>query len=374
MSWPTKSGLADRCRRRRRQERVQPNATCATSGLAAADLMGTCNQLVLPRLDGMASEHHLHIDTPRLISLAANLLRLNVAVAEDWAKAGQDPTAYIEVSLARWIDSHGGKAIRRRFAFHATLASRLDEFSEEDTDERRGNRLYLVVEPESAAYVILGPTLELLEKTDRRLPVTFLRLLVEGLEKWVRVYNYRDAAERVEMLREWSEGDENQEEYAFPDVAGCIPTSMKDAPLGTKSLRQLQKRLEGRAVGRLLAQAMDLQRISDRVERPAFTEDMREQLVDANPPLPGMLAVFSAGDAIEACFDEEAQYATEVPPEPNLIIPVEPHDAAHVRAAFRTLGVVCETLAATSGLIDLMPGNEAGVTNPVEEEWKHMSA
>ena len=130
MSWPATSSLVDCCRRRSRQERVQPNATCAPSGLAAAYLMGTCNQLVLPRLDGIPTEHHLHIDTPRLISLAANLLRLNVAVAEDWEKAGQDPIAYIEVSLARWIDSHGGKAIRRRFAFHATLASRLDEFSE----------------------------------------------------------------------------------------------------------------------------------------------------------------------------------------------------------------------------------------------------
>ncbi len=151
MSWPTRSGLADRCRRGSRQERVQPNATCATSGLAAADLMGTCNQLVLPRLDGMPTEHHLHIDAPRSLSLAVNLVRLNMAVAEDWEKARQDPAAFIELSLARWIDSHGGKAMRRRFAFHATLVSRLDEFSEEDADDRRGNQLYLVVEPESAA-------------------------------------------------------------------------------------------------------------------------------------------------------------------------------------------------------------------------------
>jgi hypothetical protein len=367
MSSLARSSLADRCRRGSRQARVRPNATCAPSSLAAAYLMGTWNQLALPRLDGTATEHHLHLDAGRLISIAANLVRLNIAVAEDWEKAGQDPTAYVELSLARWIDSHGGEAIRRRFAFHATLASRLDEFSEEDADERRGNRLYLVVEPESAAYVILGPTLELLEKIDRRLPVTFFRLLVEGLGKWVRVYDYRDAEERVEMLREWCEGEGNQGEYEFPDVAGCIPTSMKEAPLGTKSLRQLQKRLEGSAGGPVLARAMDLQHISNRAERPTFTDDMREQLGDANPPLPGMLAVFSAGDAIEACFDDEAQYAAEVPPEPNLIVRVEPDDPATVRAAFRTLGVVCETLAAASRLIGLMPGNEAGVAGAEEE-------
>jgi hypothetical protein len=367
MSSLARSSLADRCRRGSRQARVRPHTTHATSGLATANLMGTWNQLVLPRLDGMATEHHLHLDAPRLIALAASLLRLNIAAAGDWAKARQDPTVYVELSLARWIDSHGGKAIRRRFAFHATLASRLDEFSEEDADERRGNRLYLVVEPESAAYVILGPTLELLEKIDRRLPVTFFRLLVEGLGKWVRVYDYRDAEERVEMLREWCEGEENQGEYEFPDVAGCIPTSMKEAPLGTKSVRQLQKRLEGSAAAHLLARAMDLQRISNRAERHTFTDDIREQLGDANPPLPGMLTVFSAGDAIEACFDEEAQYAAEVPPEPNLIIRVEPDDPATVRVAFRTLGVVCEALAAASRLIDLMLGNKAGVAGAEEE-------
>jgi hypothetical protein len=367
MSWLARSSLVDRCRRGSRQERVQPNATCIPSGLAAANLMGTCNQLVLPRLDGVTTEHHLHLDAPRSIALAASLLRLNVAIAEDWEKAGQDSIAYIEVSLARWIDSHGGKAIRRRFAFHVTLASRLDEFSQEDADERRGNRLYLVVEPESAAYVILGPTLELLEKIDRRLPVTFFRLLVEGLGKWVRTYDYRDAEEHVEMLREWCEGDENQETHEFPNVPGCVPTSMKEAPLGREGLHQLQKGLQGSAAGQLLARAMDLQRISNRAERPAFTDDMREQLEDANPPLPGMLAVFSPSDAIEACFDDEAQYAAEVPPEPNLIIPVVSDDATTVRTAFQTLGVVCETLAAASSLIDLMPGNEAGVASPEEE-------
>jgi hypothetical protein len=32
-----------------------------------------------------------------------------------------------------------------------------------------------------------------------------------------------------------------------------------------------------------------------------------------------------------------------------------------VRKGFRTLGVVCEALAAATRLIDLMPGNEEGV-------------
>ena len=68
---------------------------------------------------------------------------------------------------------------------------------------------------------------------------------------------------------------------------------------------------------------------------------------------------FSSGDAVVGCFDDEAN--GDGGPEPNIIIPSKIDDPLSVRQGFRTLGVVCETLAAASRLIDLMPGNEEGV-------------
>jgi hypothetical protein len=94
---------------------------------------------------------------------------------------------------------------------------------------------------------------------------------------------------------------------------------------------------------------------------------MGEQLMDSNPPLPCLLAAFSSGDAVVACFDDEAQTAMETTPQPNLIIPLKLSDPTSVRQGFRTLGVVCDTLAAASRLIDLMPGNGEGVI-PREEQ------
>jgi hypothetical protein len=88
---------------------------------------------------------------------------------------------------------------------------------------------------------------------------------------------------------------------------------------------------------------------------------MGEQLMDSNPALPCLLAAFSSGDAVVGCFDEEAETALEVTPQPNVIIPIRLNDAMSVRDGFRTLAVLCETLAAASRLIDLMPGNEEGV-------------
>src|ERR1022692_2279923 len=80
--------------------------------------------------------------------------------------------------------------------------------AQDDAGEQAdGNEMYLVVEPESAGYVVLGPTLRLLEVVHPRLPLTFFNLFTHALNRWVRVYDYRDAAERVEQLREWYEGD-----------------------------------------------------------------------------------------------------------------------------------------------------------------------
>jgi hypothetical protein len=45
----------------------------------------------------------------------------------------------------------------------------------------------------------------------------------------------------------------------------------------------------------------------------------------------------------------------EVPPEPNLIIPINVLDQTNVRRAFATLATVCETLAAASKLIASLP-------------------
>jgi hypothetical protein len=74
--------------------------------------------------------------------------------------------------------------------------------------------------------------------------------------------------------------------------------------------------------------------------------------------LPCLLALFAEGDAIAGCFDEEAQGMMEVEPEPNLIIPFDPTDTASVQRTFHLFGAACQTIAAASQVIDLMPGND----------------
>ena len=138
-------------------------------------------------------------------------------------------------------------------------------------------------------------------------------------------------------------------------------------PLSLRGLKELSQTIRDPDVQALLRGLLELCQVSSQAKRPDFTDDMGEQLMDSNPPLPCLLAAFSPGDAVVGCFDDEAQTAMETTPHPNLIIPLQLSDPSSVRQGFRILGVVCETLAAASRLIDLMPGNDDGVITREEQ-------
>jgi hypothetical protein len=326
--------------------------------LTANQLMAPACGVVLPRLDEIPGEHRFLADDQDTIALAEILVESDIGAVEDWEKSRRDPTSYVSLTLQRWIREHGGASIRRRFDLDLTLSDRLVDYSDERGPE---GTLYLILDPDSAAFVLLNPTIELLGSVHPRLPATFFRGFVGSLNRWVRVYDYHDAEERVDMLREWFEGEENPEQYEVPDIEGCTPQGLKEQSLSLRGLKDLKQRMRNKEVRVLISSLLELCSISRQAKRPEFTEDMGEQLVDSNPALACLLAAFSSGDAVVGCFDDEAQTAMETTPHPNLIIPLQLSEPGSVRQGFRTLAVACETLAAASRLIDLMPGNDDGV-------------
>jgi hypothetical protein len=331
----------------------------ATRRIAAAHkLMAAPCGIGLPSLANVPHEQRFSADDREVIALAEILVKSGIAAAEDWSKRERDANKYLLLTLRRWIRTHGGSAIDRRFDLDLTLSDRLVDYSDEQGPE---GTLYLILDPDSAAFVLLIPTIDLLEKVQPRMPATFYSYFAGALNRWVRVYDYHDGEERVEMLREWYEGEENADQYEIPDVEGCTPKSLKETPLNLRELKKLNEEIRAPRMKALITGLLELCRISKQAKRPDFTEDMGEQLMDSNPALPCLLAAFSTGDAVVGCFDDEAQTAMEVTPQPNVIIPLKLCDPASIRKSFRTLGIVCETLAAASRLIDLMPGNEEGV-------------
>ncbi len=336
--------------------RETPGATRRV--LTADELMAPPCEVVLPTLKKVPTEQRFSADDREVIALAEILVKFNIAAVEDWEKSGRDATKYLLLTLQRWIRDHGGASIQRRFDLDLILSDQLVDCSDERGPE---GTLYLIVDPDGAAFVVLNPAIELLGRVHPRLPAAFFSHFVGSLNRWMRVYDYHDAEERVDMLREWYEGEENPEQYEVPDIEGCTPKCLKEPSLSLRGLTELNRRIRNQEVKALVRGLLELCRVSNQAKRPEFTEDMGEQLMDSNPPLPCLLAAFSSGDAVVGCFDDEAQTVMETTPQPNLIIPLKLSDPTSVRQGFRTLGVVCDTLAAASRLIDLMPGNEEGV-------------
>jgi len=316
--------------------------------------MGQASGVVLPKLDGVPVEYRLSAEDPRAIKLAQTLTAVGLAEPAAWEDAKRSPAGYVQATLKRWLTLHGAEQVQQNFALNATISGSPDIYSGE---EGRPELLYLMVDPESAGYMILGPALEMLEHVHPRLPSSFYHLLVGGVQRWMRVYDYRDALERVEILREWAEGEGDQEQYEFPDVEGYVPPAMKVKPLSMKHVQRIAASINDQLSRQLLQAGLDLNKVSRRLRRPEVSEETREAFMDSNPPLPALLVSFKRHDAMSACFDDESQAFLEASPEPNLIVEIDPADRASVRQAFDTLAVLCETTVAAGRLAALLPGN-----------------
>ena len=353
------SRLSLRCRRRGKHSHIQPHATRCSPRLASSgQLMAQGCGLVIPRLDAVPVVHRLVADDRLAVTLAKSLLDLNIAVPGDWKRADHDATSFIRLTLDRWIHTHGGSAIRHRFLLSAVITNRPSDWAERD--ETKPNQLFLIVEPSDAtcSCATFGPTLKLLESVHPQLPATFFHLFVEAVNRWTRVYDHRDAGDRVEMLREWIAQEGDAEQYEIPDVEGSIPPCMRKTALDEGELAHLKDKIKDPLAKNLVDAVLALDDLSAQAKRPELDDDIGDQLSDCNPPLPCLLAVFADGDAIAGCFDEEAQGMMEVEPEPNIIIPFEPTDTASVQRTFHMFGVACQTIAAASHIIDLMPDND----------------
>ena len=325
MPTPANHGRIIRRRSRRQRSHLQPHATRRPTRLATAgQLMAQGAGLLLPRLAGVPLIHRVVADDRLAVMLAKSLVELDIAVPGDWKRAERDPTSFIRLTLERWIKAHGGSAIRRRFLLVATISDTPCEWTERD--ESKPNQLFLIVEPSEASCgcVTFGPTLELLEKVHPQLPVTFFNLFVGALNRWIRMYDYRDAEERAEMLREWAAQEADADQYEIPDVQGSIPPCMRQTALDEGELAHLKGKINDPLAAKLVEAALNLDCLSAQAKRPELGDDIGQQLSDCNPPLPCLLALFAEGDGVEACFTEEAEGMLEVTPEPNLIIPFDP--------------------------------------------------
>lgn len=330
-----------------------------TGGVAtAAKLIGIGSQLAVPHLNGVSARHQMALGVQPAARLALSLLDAGIANGKDWNPDRNNPVEFVENTLRRWALKNGGDEIATEFDVALALVSDLEPYSEGGFSTAIDQEMYIVLEPETAGYVVLGPLLRELAGIHGRLPATFFDLFTSALNRWIRVYDFRDAEERVEMLREWYEGDPDSEHVELPDVRGATPKFVRTRkPLHESSLERLAEKIGDKRIEGIVSGLLQLSAASRKAQRPEIGADASERLADSNPPLPALLAVFEKQDAIEGCFDEEAQGMMECPPEPNVIIPLKIAEVDSVKTAFRIAEVVCDVLTRASRLTKLIMAN-----------------
>ena len=337
---------------------AEGNAPAGTARQPSTCLMPAGCGLAIPRLDGVPREQQLWQGEDAAARLAHSFLEAGVADADDWTAANRNPFEFLKRALERWLSEHRETVIREQFLLDVLVATSLDRYCAGDVKASDVSRVFLTLEPDSAGYVILGPTLRLLEGIHPRLSVTFLYLFLGALNRWVRVYDHRDALDRVERLQEWYDGDPEGGEVELPDIGRCLPESVKRRPLGRRTVAAMVPEIRNPLARQLIEVAVELDRVSCQRKRVQIDDQVRDLLIDCGEPVPALLAVFEQSDPIEGCFDEDCQTMLEVTPAPNLIIPFNGEAREGVLGAFAVLATVCETLSCASRLITLMPGNE----------------
>ena len=101
--------------------------------MASSDqLMAQGSGLVLPRFDPVPVIHRLVADDRLAMMLPKALLELDIAVPGDWKRAERDPTSFIRITLERYIHTHGGSEIRRRFLLSAVISNSPSDWAERD--------------------------------------------------------------------------------------------------------------------------------------------------------------------------------------------------------------------------------------------------
>jgi hypothetical protein len=334
----------------------RPRTPRRTSQLGSAHLlMPPGGGLGLPHLNGAPLEFSFVEQATRLTRLAQHLVRADLARASDWLRSKRQVVSFVYLTLERLSQEWVSETAAQEFPLIVSLTDSLEQI--EGTPDQDGY-FYLMIDPDYCGYCVIGPMLERMAEIHPRLPITFFNLFHRPLWRLFRVYNYDDAKQRVEYLCECGYDEEEGEVEFIRNVKAPIPAFLDLRELPRRHWRSLVTDCGCPTIQKLFAAADCVREAAAGLKIPQLTENQQEQLGDTNSPLPVLLTVFQHGDPIEGIFDEEMQYANELPPAPNIIIPFRPEDRREVIRAFRIIERLCMVIEAAARVLTAIPGND----------------
>ena len=302
-----------------------------------------------------------------------SLLRLGICRPNDWSGSAVD---FVEHGLKRFCSQNQVAAAKRVWVGDLRITDSLFELTEQERNqveaEREGvtDHLYLIGDYEAAASIPIGATLTRLEAEHDLLPAAFYVVLTTNLYKWMRVYDYLDAQEHAETwMEDLSEEELDASMYRKVDIE--IPACIKNHCKTVKYKRArtlLQEIRPHTSVARQLIQHLLEMDAHGQKHEHAWPGHISEKdvpgiddwLSDAEYSRPGCLITWYENDAINACFDEEAQHMGENGPcQPNVALPIRLGKPANeldeeVRYLFNHAGAMLRSLASAAKIVELV--------------------
>ncbi|MEW5926021.1 MAG: hypothetical protein AB1941_00905 [Gemmatimonadota bacterium] len=348
--------------------------------------------LTLPLLDGVPVVHRIHELNERSLALCRSLLETGIGLGADWFASDRSPTEFVQRTLDRWLQLHGGPEIDRRFSLSARLSHlAIDNGFEKRTgDGGVSDPLYLGVYSYSAAFAELGPTLQRFEAVSPDLASAFYFSFLAIFENWLRTYDHADAFAcfegekeslegELECLEAKFEGDEagSEDDEAYredlaermsylDDPAEVLPGYMHCSPVAPEAALAAHGSALAPDLRSLLQDAADLARLAATAEPDCLPFDSSRYY--DGPVLPALLAVYEVGDVIQHYWDEDSQVWPQIgshPPSSLFIMRAD--DPTSVRSAFDRLALLCALLVGASRILDRTPQNDSNVKPPDDE-------
>ena len=329
--------------------------------------------VTVPRLKGIRWRYCTRWDEGPAAVLGMSLLRLGICRPNDWSGSAVD---FVERGFRRFCSQNHVAAAKKVWVGDLRITDSLFELTEQERNqveaEREGvtDHLYLIGDYEAAASIPIGATLSHLEAEHDLLPAAFYVVLTTNLYKWMRVYDYLDAQEHAEM---WMEdlNDEELEASIYRKVDTEIPACIKGHSKTLKYRRArtlLQEIQPHTTVARELVRHVLEMDTHGQGHEHAWPGQITEKdlpgiddwLADAEYSRPGCLITWYENDAINACFDEEAQHMGENGPcQPNVALTIrldKPNKKLDegVRRVFDHAGAMFRSLGSAAKIVELV--------------------
>ena len=336
-------------------------------------MIGLPLDVTFPRLKGVRWRYCTRWDEGPAAVLGMSLLRLGICRADDWSGSAVD---FVERGFRRFCSQNRAVDAKRVWVGTLRITDSLFELTEQERNQIEAGRecvtdhLYLIGDYEAAASIPIGATLARLEAEHPLLPAAFYQVFTNNLYRWMRVYDYIDGQEHAETWMEDLSEDE-LEASVYRKVEWEIPASIK-AHTKTLKYRRAKNLLQEirpytgvarEAIRHLLE--MDAHGQGQEHAWPGHISEsdvpgIDEWLMDAENSRPGCLITWYENDAINACFDEEAQHMGENGPcQPNVALPIHLNKPSkeldeEVRRVFDHASAMLCSLASAAKIVELI--------------------